>query len=589
MRKHRGAFFWLWALFLLFLPAVVRATPAAFTPDFFKRQVQEALAEEGEEKLIRILTALHGKMRTYNYPNCFECVLWLVHQSTDISPAKRLVLAEYAPRFAPDLPESHFYRFTMVLSEQPSDFALVASSFGRWISTTIRWVHRDVFLGAVLHSSLLLAAAIFFSMMLVMMIKYGTALMHLYSHVGAFSLFHKAIGLVTAAAAVVLAAKGVIGLEVFFLLWILFSYRVARYREIALLILLTGIYLVTDTAITVLSHSAPRMSKDRWETFRAVYSPPFAGTPHSDGSSASLFALGMRAFYDQNWGEADRLFASYGRDSRSAPEIARAANLRGIVASENGKREAARKFFAEAVKHDEQPAYLFNLSRALYAEGNLREAEEVEMRSIAIGGKGGFDYPALTFPTPYAFAQELSGHSPPPTLLSDPLLIRLATIIALILAMSLMWRIGGARTTVARCVECGGLLCEECGGDTEEVCLSCRILKSGKGLASSAEQKRHAERRERWSIRRRSLSLVLSVVVPGGGLIYNDHIVEGFFYTVLCGFLFTAAASATPHFLSLPGSLSSVPFALSTAFIVFAALLWFAAVLRSWHTAGTDE
>jgi hypothetical protein len=128
------------------------------------------------------------------------------------------------------------------------------------------------------------------------------------------------------------------------------------------------------------------------------------------------------------------------------------------------------------------------------------------------------------------------------------LLIRLAAIIALILAMSLMWRIGGARTTVARCVECGGLLCEECGGDTEEVCLSCRILKSGKGLADPAEQKRHAERRERWSARRRFLSLVLSVAVPGGGLIYNDHIVEGSFYTILCGFLFTVAASAAPRF-----------------------------------------
>ncbi len=179
MTKRFGTFFWIWVLFPLLLPATISAAPAAFTPDFFKKQVQEALAEEGEEKLIRTLTALHGKMRTYNYPNCFECALWLAHRSTDIAPATRLTLAEYAPRFAPDLPESHFYRFTTILSEQPSDFALVASSFGRWISTTIRWVQRDVFLGDVLLSSLLLAVAIFFSMMLVMMVKYGTAIMHL--------------------------------------------------------------------------------------------------------------------------------------------------------------------------------------------------------------------------------------------------------------------------------------------------------------------------------------------------------------------------------------------------------------------------
>lgn len=591
MKERPGALSRFSALFLLFLLSVtVHAAPLAFSADSFKKQVGEALAEEEEDKLIRTLTSLHGKMRTAHYPNCFECSLWLMSQASNTSPTKRLILAEYASRFAPDLPETHLNRLVTVLSEQPSDISLVTASFGRWFSTALRWVQRDVFIGGLLRFVLVLSAAMFIGIAVIMSFKYGSAIAHLYSHVGTFSLFHKTLGVVVAGTAALLAFKQVIGPEIFFLLWILFCYRVARYREIALLIFLLGGYLVSDTAIALLSRSAPDMSGARWDIFNTVYNPLSPREVPDDKTPASLFSRGMQSFYEQKWETADRLLASCGRDLKNSTELARIVNLRGIIAGENGKREMARKLFTEAVKHDERPEYLFNLSRAFYAEGNLREAEEVEMRSVALGGKSGLDYPALVLPFPYEFARSLSDPPPSSDPLHDPLLIRLSATILLILVAGLLWRVVGPRTTVARCVECGGILCEECGGETEGVCLVCRILKAGKGLLSPTEQKHHVEQRERWSAQRRTLSVLLSIVIPGGGLLYSGHFLEGFFFLFACAFLaLSATAIAAPHFLGTPESFSALPTGIVMAFVGLAIVLWIGSLLRSWRAAGTDE
>jgi len=575
--------FVIWLLTFAPLPTSA-AAPVVFTADLFKKQVQETLADEGEETLIRTLTTLHGKFRTLNYPNCFECSLWLIRHTQDVAPAKRLVLAEYAARFSPDLPEAHLHRFATVLAERPGDIAFLGASLWRWISVSLAGPQRDACIAAVLRFVLFFSAALFGAIVAAMLFKYGGAIAHLYSHVSVFSLSHKVLGVAVGSALLLLVLKGAVGVEVIFFLWFFFCYRIARYREIVALVLLCLFYLAADIGTTMLAVTAPDLRGGKWEIYRAVYDPPFTEKVAMDTRDpASLFAAGMQAFYERDWERSDRTLALYGKGLRDRAQLALIANMRGIIANEQGKRQAARTFFLEAVKHDEKPAYLFNLSRALYAEGNIKEAEEVEMRSIALGGKGRYDFPVVVLPRPYDFARESSGVTPPQGFFHDPLARRVTALIMILIITAIMWWIGGAREKVSCCVECGSIICEECSGNDEEVCLTCRALKAGKKILSVSDVKKHTERRERWATRRRLLSIVLSLLLPGMGLIYNDDVVEGLFF--LASSLILVFLFFLPRFFAFtavaPASFAFVPFFIGALFL----LLWLISLMRSWHAS----
>ncbi|HNT28892.1 MAG TPA: hypothetical protein PKH10_12040, partial [bacterium] len=154
-------------------------TMPSFTAELFKKQVEAGLGEEEDSRLVRNLTDLYGKFRTLNYPNCFECSLWLVNGIPETPPSKRLILAEYATLFAPDLPESHLNRFLAVLDLRPGDIGLMAHSLGRYLKTTIDTAARDPFIAAVCSIVKLFSSALFLLFLVVMIGKYGRLLAHL--------------------------------------------------------------------------------------------------------------------------------------------------------------------------------------------------------------------------------------------------------------------------------------------------------------------------------------------------------------------------------------------------------------------------
>ena len=576
-------------LSLIDLPAPLAAADGVspvFTAEFFKKQTQAGLAEMDDDRLIRNLTDLYGKFRTLNYPNCFECSLWLIQQSADTTSTKQLILAEYAARFSPDLPETHLNRFNAVLLNRPGDIGLMVSSISKYAITALRTPVRDAFIGALCHLAMLFAAALFIVMMLVMSVKYGRSLAHLYSHVGSFSLFHMVIGVVVMLAAVVLAFKRVIGLEIFFILWIFFCYRIMRYRELAALILLLGAYLAAGIWLDLIAHTSPRGESDAVALFQAVYDPPFAEKVTVDGNPAALFARGMQALYTGRPERADSLFESYAKQVSDHRRDALIDNLRGICAYQRGERDKARDLYSAALKKDERPEYLFNLSRALYSEGAIKEAEQLEMRAIAIAGRSNFDYPVIFLPRPYDFYREAAAITLPSGLMDDPLLRRAAGVLLLLLVATFLWSLGAARIAISRCIECGDIICEECGGTDDEVCLTCRVIKAGKNLVGFEEQRAHAQRREQWSAQRRTLSVAAAVLTPGAGLIYNDRIIEGLFYLVW--WLFLLALFALPRFFSFVALSAPVPPLLPIIGGAFLLLIWLLSLLRTWRVAHNE-
>ncbi len=582
------------ALLLLFclvdLPAPLAAAEGTvapvFTPEFFKKQTQAGLAEMDDDHLIRNLTDLYGKFRTLNYPNCFECSLWLIGQAAETTGSKQLIIAEYAARFSPDLPEAQLNRFNALLLNRPGDIGMMGSSLFKYAVTSLRTPVRDAFIGGLCRLLMLFTATLFIVMMLVMVVKYGRSLVHLYSHVGSFSLFHMVIGVVVMLAAVVLAVKGVIGLELFFILWIFFCYRIMRYRELAALILLLILYLAAGIWIDLIAHTSPEGRPETIALYRAVYDPPFAEKVTADGSPEATFARGMQSLYAGRYDRADALFAKYAKELRDTRRLAMLNNLRGVCASERGDRDNAREFYSAAIKQEERPEYLFNMSRALYSAGSIKEAEELEMRSIALAGRSNFDYPVIMLPRPYDFYREAAAVMPPAGLMDDPLVRRAVGLFLLVLTAGFLWSFGAARIGIARCIECGDIICEECGGSDDEVCLTCRVIKAGKNLVGFDEQRAHTQRRERWSARRRTVSVAVSVLAPGAGLLYNDRITEGLFYGA--SWLLLLLSFFVPHFFSFVALNVPVPVIVPTAAGAFMALLWLFSVFRSWRVAHNE-
>ncbi|HOW52790.1 MAG TPA: hypothetical protein PLV42_12200 [bacterium] len=567
--------------------AAAEGTAPLFTPEFFKNQTQAGLAEVDDDRLVRNLTDLYGKFRTLNYPNCFACSLWLIRESAEMPSSKQLIMAEYAVRFSPDLPEAHLNRFSSVLNNRPGDIALLFSSFLKFAETSLRTPSRDAFLGALCRVVIFFTGSLFIVLVLAMGMRYGRSLAHLYSHVGSFSLFHMVIGIVILLSGMFLAAKKVIGLELFFILWMFFCYRIMKYRELATLMLLFLSYLTASVSLDLLASVAPAGRPEAAALYRTVYDPPFADRLTVDnGMPETIFARGIQSLYDGRFERADTLFASYAQQIRDPRRIALVMNLRGICAGERGDREGSRKLFIEASKIDERPEYLFNMSRALYAEGSIKDAEQVEMRAIALAGRKSFNYPVLVLPRPYDFYRAVSAPSSSAGFFSDPLVRRAIATILLLLISAFLWGLGAARIAISRCVECGDIICEECGGSDDEVCLTCRVIKAGKNLIGSEEQRAHALRREQWSARRRIVSISMAFVMPGTGMIYNDHIVEGVFYTAAS--LFLAILFLLPYLFSYVALMGSFPALLKLIGVAFIVLLWLLSMFRTWRVAHNE-
>lgn len=592
MRSPRGILLFFLLLCILGSPVSAGAAESAaaplFTTEFFKARTQAGLAEMDDTTLIRNLTDLYGKARTLNYPNCFECSLWLIRQAPDTVSSKQLILAEYAVRFSPDLPEAHLNRFNSLVLNRPGDIGLMVSSLVKYAETSLRTPARDAFLGALCRLAMLFSAALYLMMMAVMTLKYGRSLAHLYSHIGSFSLFHMVLGAVVLLSGVVLAFKGIIGPEFFFILWLFFCYRIMRYRELAVLISLLALYLAASIWLALIAHATPPVRSGDLALYRAVYDPPYAEKITASGDEpAAFFALGMQQLYADHYAKADALFDKYAAQVRDTRRSALLYNLRGVCASERGAREAAQKAYAEAIKLDERPEYLFNLSRALYSAGSIREAEELEMRSIAIAGRSNFDYPVVVLPRPYDFFREASAFAPPTGLLHDPLVRRVTAIFLLLLMSGFLWNFGGARIAIARCAECGDIICEECGGTDDEVCLTCRVLKAGKKLVATEEQRAHVRRREKWSAHRRVTSITVSLFAPGAGQIYSDRIIEGIYLSA--SFLLVCLLFLLPQFFSFVAISSPVPVIMPAIGGVSLVLLWVIGLFRSWRVSHYEE
>lgn len=580
-------------LFAVLAPAALFGadrTMPSFTAELFKKQVETGLGEEDDARLVRNLTDLYGKFRTLNYPNCFECSLWLVNGIAETTPSKRLILAEYATLFAPDLPESHLNRFLAVLDLRPGDIGLMVHSLGRYLKATLDTAARDPFIAAICSVVKLFSSVLFLLLMIVMVGKYGRLLAHLYAHIGSFSLFHMVIATVIVLSGVVLAVKGVIGLELFFILWLFLCYRIMRYRELAILILSLVLYLVADIWLDQIVHTTPPERTAAADLYGAVYNPPFASRTAGEGSSASaaLFTRGMREFYRGRFAAADALFGSAQEQERSITRLALLFNLRGVCASERGDHAGARKLYTEAVKMEERPAYLFNLSRAFFALGEIKEAEQIEMRAIAQAERASFTYPVVVLPSPYAFHREVQALFTPVSSdwRSDPLVRRSVGLLLLLLIAFFWGGIGVPGISLRHCIECGGIICEECGGTDDEVCITCRVVKAGKKLVSSDEIKRHTRRRERWAGLQRALAVAIAVPAPGAGLLYNDRIIEGTLYATLFGTVL--ALFFLPRFFPFVALTLPVPAVVSLIGYAVLAFVWLLSFYRTWRVAHNE-
>jgi hypothetical protein len=82
------------------------------------------------------------------------------------------------------------------------------------------------------------------------------------------------------------------------------------------------------------------------------------------------------------------------------------------------------------------------------------------------------------------------------------------------------------------------------------------------------------------------VSVAVSIVAPGAGLLYNDRIMEGLFYSA--SWLLLLLAFLIPRFFSFVALTAPIPVIVPIVGIALMSLLWLFGLFRSWRVAHNE-
>jgi|GEM_PF-948993 len=565
------AFFLAWT----FLPALSADDTRELFIDreIFVEDVNEALLHEENGYIFEKIAPFLKEQRSIGSPNCFECSLFLIKVSLKASGDKQLIYADLATKISPDLPEAHLHYLSRLIRFTPYKLKNISREIKLTVTTFFNFPPRDAFFYSLLkHFSLgcLIFILVYF---FILSIKYWALIIHRYQHLVGHSLFYGfSLIFVISVGAWILVSSGTSWLLVLltFLVFIsgsvLMREKVVLYGVFLFLMFSEGCIILTSANM-----DAEIDNRTAINHLNAIYSPSSSNLNRIDSTNpGGSLAKGYLFYYLGNYKRAVFHFKKALSNIKQGEIRTSIENVVGLSFAKLGNYGKASAYLKKAYEYDGDARIGYNFSKILYEGGMTERATVLETALLEKGEATTYVFPYYKLPPMYKVWRFVSSGS------TEDRFENWIRFVVFILGnlffyiLLLLIRINYLKgLTLARCMECGKVMCSKCNAGGKHVCAICRLMKAGPEIFKKGEREKYIKYRERYFARHSIIATIFNILIPGGGLIFVNHITEGSFY------LFTTIFISTQFFMGNTGLIYNIRVGNSSIALFFA----FAAVM----------
>ena len=584
---------------ILFFISVWIALPALYAEntrdlfidrEIFVGDVSEALLHDDNNYIFEKMAPFLKEQKTIGAPNCFECSLFLIKASLKASGDKQLICADLATKISPDLPEAHLHYLSRLIRFTPYKIDNIFREFKQTFKTFFNFPPRDAFFYSLLkHFSLgcLIFMLVYF---FILMIKYWALIAHRYMHLVGHSRFY-AVSLIFVAAVGgwILASSGTNWLLVVLTGMVFISGSVLMREKIFLyLAFLLMMFAEGGIILTGANMEAEVDNKTALNHLNAIYSPSSSDLNRIDSTKpGGSMAKGFLFYYLGNYKRAIFHFKKELSEIERGEIRASIENMMGLSFAKVGNYGKAVDYLKKAYDYDGDANIGYNLSKVLYEGGMTDRATALETSLLEKSDVTSYVFPYYKFPAMYKVWRFVSSGSVEDRFENWIRFIIFILGNLLFYMLLLLIRINYLKGLgLARCMECGKVMCSKCNAGGKHVCAICRLMKADPSIFKRGEREKYIKQRENYFARHSIITTIFNVFIPGGGLIFTNGITEGSFY------LFTVIFISTQFFVGNTGLIYNIRTGNSSVILFFAIgavmILYLLSIVRGFLAARGD-
>jgi len=515
--------------------------------EIFVEDVNEALLHEENDYIFEKIAPFLKEQRSIGSPNCFECSLFLIKASLKASGDKQLIYADLATKISPDLPEAHLHYLSRLLRFTPHKLNNISREIQLTFKTFFNFPPRDAFFYSLLkHFSLgcLIFILVYF---FILVVKYWALIVHRYQHLVGHSLFYGlSLLFVIGVGAWILVSSGTNWLLVLLTFLVFISGSVLMREKIVLYLVFLFLMLSEGGIIlTGANMDAEVDNRTAINHLNAIYSPSSSNLNKIDSTKpGGSMAKGYLFYYLGNYKRVVFHFKKALSDIKQGEIRASVENVVGLSFAKLGNYQKASAYLKKAYEYDGDPRTGYNFSKILYEGGMTERATALEGALLEKGEATTYVFPYYRLPPMYKVWRFVSSGSTQDRFENW---IRFVVFILgnlFFYILLLLTRINYLKgLTLARCMECGTVMCSKCNAGGKHVCAVCRLMKADPEIFKRGEREKYIKYREHYFARHSIITAIFNILIPGGGLIFANRITEGSFY------LFTTIFISTQFFM----------------------------------------
>ena len=558
--------------------------------EVFVEDAREALLHEDNTYVFKKMAPFLKEQKTIGSPNCFECSLFLIKSSLKASGDKQLIYADLATKISPDLPEGHLHYLSRLIRFTPYKVNNILKEFKLTFKSFFNFPPRDAFFYSLLkHFSLgcLIFILVYF---IIMMAKYWALIAHRYMHLVGHSRFYAFSLLLTiGVGGWILVASGtnwilvVLTFMVFITGSVLMREKIFLYLVFILMMFAEGAVILTGANMDSAVDSRVAINH-----LNGIYSPSSSDLNAIDSTKpGGSMAKGFMFYYLGNYKRASFHFKKELSKIKTGEIKASIDNMVGLSFAKLGNYGKAVAYLKEAYDHDGDIKTGFNLSKVLYEGGMTERATALETTLLEKSDVTSYVFPYHKRPPMFKVWRFVTSGTTEDKFENW---IRFMVFILgnlffymLLLLVRLNYLKG---LTLARCMECGKVMCSKCNAGGKHVCAVCRLMKADPSIFKRGEREKYIKYRENYFARHSVITMFFNVVIPGGGLIFTNRITEGSIY------LFITIFIATQFFMGNTGLIYNIRPGNTSVVVFFAAaavmIIYLISIVRGFLAARGD-
>lgn len=527
-------------LFPLFILLVSLSLSAQKKPEnfidseFFIKSISDVLLQDKPDLLIVKAAPFLKDKEVSGIPNCFPCSLYLLRSTFHANAGMQLVAADLAIKFSPDLPEAHIHYLSRLAKFAPFRFDHIGKELPATIKSFFNFPSRDAFFYSIMDC--LIKGCVLFMILffIILFLKYATIAYHKYLHLVGNSSFYALSLLLVFVISAWMLSRDELNYTLVLLTVLMFLSSFALIREKIFLYLSFLVCVVAQSGI-ILTGANEESSINKMTAINhlgAIFSPASVSQKdlNADLPGGSM-AKGYLFYYSGNYKKAVFYLKKELATINEGEIKASLENVIGLSYAAMGNYKEAIDSLKSSYNYSRNIGTGYNLSKVLYEGGMTEDGSTLERSILEKAGDVTLSYASLELPPMYKiwrFVTSGKTASRFENMVKFFLFIIGNLFFFIFLTLIRINYLKNLKLT--RCLECGSVICSKCNGGGEHVCAVCRLMKAAPDVFKEGEKQIYEKKRERFFAKESVLSLVLNLLIPGGGLIYSNRVIEGTFY-----------------------------------------------------------